>query len=351
MEESDVILLMVDVEHGITTGDRDLADLLRRGTTPLFLVANKADNAARERDASEFYSLGLGELWSVSALSGRGVADLLDEVVAAFPPDDGSADEDDETVKIALIGRPNVGKSSMLNAILGEERAIVSPVAGTTRDAIDTEMLWEGHKLLLIDTAGIRRSGKIQGTVEYYSVLRAQRAVERCDVAVTVIDSEEGLLDGDKRVSGIANEAGKASVLCINKWDVGRKKEQEAEPGKNPMYRVTQEMRDHMPFVAYAPVAFCSALRRTGIGAFVETALSAAENHAMRIPTGELNRLLRDAIDAHPLNDKGRSFKIRYATMASVKPPTIILFVNDPDMMHFFLQAVSGKSNPQGVFI
>ena len=335
MEESDVILLMVDVEHGITTGDRDLADLLRRGTTPLFLVANKADNAARERDASEFYSLGLGELWSVSALSGRGVADLLDEVINAFPPDDGGEAEDDETVKIALIGRPNVGKSSMLNAILGEERAIVSPVAGTTRDAIDTTMEWEGHKLVLIDTAGIRRSGKIQGTVEYYSVLRAQRAVERCDVAVTVIDSEEGLLDGDKRVSGIANEAGKASVLCINKWDVGRKKEQEAEPGKNPMYRVTQEMRDHMPFVAYAPVAFCSALRRTGIGAFVETALSAAENHAMRIPTGELNRLLRDAIDAHPLNDKGRSFKIRYATMASVKPPTIILFVNDPDMMHF----------------
>ena len=335
MEESDVILLMVDVEHGITTGDRDLADLLRRGTTPLFLVANKADNAARERDASEFYSLGLGELWSVSALSGRGVADLLDEVINAFPPDDGGEAEDDETVKIALIGRPNVGKSSMLNAILGEDRAIVSPVAGTTRDAIDTTMEWEGHKLVLIDTAGIRRSGKIQGTVEYYSVLRAQRAVERCDVAVTVIDSEEGLLDGDKRVSGIANEAGKASVLCINKWDVGRKKEQEAEPGKNPMYRVTQEMRDHMPFVAYAPVAFCSALRRTGIGAFVETALSAAENHAMRIPTGELNRLLRDAIDAHPLNDKGRSFKIRYATMASVKPPTIILFVNDPDMMHF----------------
>ena len=335
MEEADAILLMVDVESGITTGDRDLADLLRRGDTPLFLVANKADNAARERDASEFYSLGLGELWSVSALSGRGVADLLDAVIEAFPPDDGTTGDDDEAVKIALIGRPNVGKSSMLNAILGEERAIVSPVAGTTRDAIDTEMEWEGHKLLLIDTAGIRRSGKIQGTVEYYSVLRAQRAVERCDVAITVIDSEEGLLDGDKRVSGIANEAGKASVICVNKWDVGRKKEQEAEPGKNPMYRVTQEMRDHMPFIAYAPVAFCSALRRTGIGAFVETALSAAENHAMRIPTGELNRLLRDAIDAHPLNDKGRSFKIRYATMASVKPPTIILFVNDPDMMHF----------------
>ncbi len=335
MEEADVILLLVDVEHGIMAGDRELANLLRRTETPLFLVANKADNVTREQNASEFYELGLGQMYGVSAISGRGVGDLLDDVVDAFPPP-GETDEDDEdVVKIALIGRPNVGKSSMLNAILGEDRAIVSPVAGTTRDAIDTPMEWEGHKLLLIDTAGIRRSGKIQGTVEYYSVLRATRAVERCDVAVTVIDGEEGLLDGDKRVAGIAHDAGKASVLCVNKWDVARKIEQEAEPGKNPLYRVTQEMRDEMPFVGYAPVAFCSALKRTGIGAFVETCLSSAENNAMRIPTGELNRLIRDAVDAHPLNDKGRTFKVRYVTMASVKPPTIILFVNDPDMMHF----------------
>lgn len=336
LEEADVILFLGDAEHGVTPNDIELAEHLRRGgDTPLFLVVNKADNASRERDAAEFYELGMGQVYTVSALSGRGVADLLDDVVAAFPPDEGEGDEDEETVKIALVGRPNVGKSSMLNAILGEERAIVSPVAGTTRDAIDTYFEWEGHKLLLIDTAGIRRSGKIQGTVEYYSVLRAQRAIERCDVAAIVIDGEEGLLDGDKRVAGMAHEAGRAVILVVNKWDVGKQKIMNAAPGKNPLHTLTQMLRDEMPYVSYAPVAFCSALKRTGIGAAVETTLDAAQNHAMRIPTGELNRIVRDAVDAHPLNDKGRSFKIRYATMASVKPPTIVLFVNDPDMMHF----------------
>jgi len=335
MEEADVILFLGDVEEGVTSADRDLADLLRKGDTPLFLVVNKADNAARERDAAEFYELGLGEVYTVSALSGRSVGDLLDEVVAAFPPELPEAEEDEDTTRIALIGRPNVGKSSMLNAILGEERAIVSPIAGTTRDAIDTQFEWEGHKLLLIDTAGIRRSGKIQGTVEYYSVLRAQRAIERCDVAVTVIDSEDGLRDGDKRVAGMAHEAGKAAVLGVNKWDVGKQKTMEETPGKNPLALFTQHLRDEMPFVAYAPVAFCSALKRTGIGALIETALSSAESHAMRIPTGELNRIVRDAVDYRPLNDKGRTFKVKYATMASVKPPTIVLFVNDPEMLHF----------------
>jgi len=218
---------------------------------------------------------------------------------------------------------------------MGEERAIVSPVAGTTRDAIDTPFTWEGHKLLLIDTAGIRRSGKIQGTVEYYSVLRAQRAIERCDVAITVIDVEEGLRDGDKRVAGMAHDAGKAAVLIANKWDLGKQKVMDAQPGKNPLHTFTQELRDEMPFVSYAPVAFCSALNQTGIGAAVETILSASETHAMRIPTGELNRIIRDATEARPLNDKGRTFKVRYATMATVKPPTIVLFVNDPEMLHF----------------
>ena len=335
MEEADVILFIVDVEPGVTAIDEELADLLRKGDTPVLLVVNKADNAARERDAAEFYGLGLGEVYSVSALSGRGVADLLDVVVERFPPDEGEGEEDDDVVKIALIGRPNVGKSSLLNAILGEERAIVSPIAGTTRDAIDTPFDWEGHRLLLIDTAGIRRSGKIQGTVEYYSVLRAQRAIERCDVALIVIDSAEGLADGDKRVAGMAHEAGKASVLVVNKWDVGRQQTMEANPSKNPLQVFTQHLRDEMPFVAYAPIAFCSAVRRTGIGAMVETTLDAGQSHAMRIPTGELNRLLRDALDARPLNDKGRTFKVRYATMPSVKPPTIVLFVNDPDMLHF----------------
>ncbi|MDX1931728.1 MAG: ribosome biogenesis GTPase Der [Capsulimonadales bacterium] len=335
MEEADVILFLTDAEDGITSNDRDLADLLRRSEKPLFLVVNKADNPKRDQDAAEFYELGLGQVYSVSALSGRGVADLLDEVVRAFPPEDEETPEDDDTVRIALIGRPNVGKSSMLNAILGEDRTIVSPIAGTTRDAIDTPFEWEGQKLVLIDTAGIRRSGKIQGTVEYYSVLRAQRAIERCDVAVTVIDGEAGLLDGDKRVAGMAHEAGKAAVLCVNKWDEGRGQVLEANPGKNPMLAFTQVLRDELPFCTYAPVAFCSALKRTGIGAFIDTALDSAQNHALRVPTGELNRVVRDAVDSHPHTEKGRSLRVKYVTMPAVKPPTIILFVNTPELMHF----------------
>lgn len=335
MEEADVILFLCDGESGITSADRDLADQLRKAETPLFLVVNKADNAKRDQEAAEFYELGLGEVYSVSALSGRGVADLLDEMVKAFPPDTGAEEEDEDTIRIAIIGRPNVGKSSMVNAILGEDRVIVSPVAGTTRDAIDMPLMWEDNKILLIDTAGIRRSGKIQGTVEYYSVLRAQRAVERCDVAVTVIDSIEGLRDGDKRVAGMAHEAGKASVLCVNKWDEGREVVTAANVGKNPMRAFTQVLRDEMPYVNYAPVAFCSALKRTGIGGFVEATLDAAESHAQRIPTGELNRIVREAVESRPHSAKGRSLKIRYATMAAVKPPTIVLFVNDPELMHF----------------
>lgn len=335
MEEADVILFLADVEAGVTPDDRDLADMLRRSDTPLFVVVNKADNAKREQDATEFYELGLGDVYSVSALSGRGVGDLLDEVVLAFPPDTSDTEEDEDTVRIALIGRPNVGKSSMLNAILGEERSIVSPIAGTTRDAIDTRMEWEGNKLVLIDTAGIRRSGKIQGTVEYYSVLRATRAVERCDVACTVIDSFDGLKDGDKRVAGMAHDAGKAAVLVVNKWDIGRAVALEERPGKNPMTLFTKELRDEMPYVSYAPVAFCSALKGSGIPAFIEAALDAAQSHAQRVPTGELNRVIREAAEARPHTEKGRSLKIRYATMASVKPPTIVLFMNDPDLFHF----------------
>jgi GTP-binding protein len=340
MEEADVILMLCDGVQGVTVGDEELAEQLRKGAgeTPVFLIVNKADNAARDREAAEFYGLGLGNVYAVSALSGRGVGDLLDDVVAAFPPDVPEEETDDETVRIALIGRPNVGKSSMLNAILGEERTIVSPIAGTTRDAIDTTFEWEGRKLVLIDTAGIRRSGKIQGTVEYYSVLRAQRAIERCDVAATVIDSADGLRDGDKRVAGMAHEAGRAAVLVVNKWDVGKDNVpmmSVAAHKQTPMKIFTELVRDEMPFLSYAPLAFCSALRGTGIAAFIETAFAVHENHSLRIPTGELNRILREAAENRPLNDKGRTFKIRYVTMASVKPPTIVLFCNDPEMLHF----------------
>ena len=336
MEEADVILIVCDATQGVTPNDIELADQLRRAQgTPMFLAINKADNLKRAQDSTEFYSLGLGEIYPISALGGRGVADLLDDIVAAFPPMVPEPQFEHDVVRIALVGRPNVGKSSMLNAILGEDRAIVSPVAGTTRDAVDTPFEWEGRKIVLVDTAGIRRAGKIQGTVEYYSVLRATRAIERCDVAITVIDSIEGLLDGDKRVAGFAHEEGKAAVIAVNKWDLGRAKAMATYPQKAPMTAVTQHIRDEMPYVSYAPVAFCSAKAQSGIGPLIEACLDAADANAMRITTGELNRIFRDAVDARPTSHKGRPLKLRYATMVSVKPPTIILKVNDPESLHF----------------
>jgi GTP-binding protein len=337
MAEAEVIVLVVDTTVGLTADDFELANALRRSPKPLIVLANKVDNGDQEyRNVPEVYSLGFTEVFPVSALGGRGVADALDAIVGHLPPTPPpDADAEDDRVKIAIIGRPNVGKSSLLNAILGEERAIVSPVAGTTRDAVDTTFELNGHEIVLIDTAGIRRAGKIQGSVEYYTVLRALRAIERADVVMLVIDSIDGLTDGDKRVGGYAHEAGRAAVIVVNKWDAGRTEVLEESPGKNPMKIFSDHLRDQMPFLAYAPLAFTSALTGKGVPAAVDAALDAAENHSMRIPTGELNRLLRDAVDAHPYNEKGRSLKIYYATMPTVKPPQIVMFVNDPELMHF----------------
>ncbi|MBV9852481.1 MAG: ribosome biogenesis GTPase Der [Armatimonadetes bacterium] len=338
MAEADVIVFVVDTIAGLTADDFELATALRRSPKPLVVLANKVDNGDQEyRNVPEVYALGFPEVYPVSALGGRGVADALDAIVDHLPPPPPAPEEEaeDERTKIAIIGRPNVGKSSLLNAILGEERAIVSPVAGTTRDAVDTSFEFNGRELVLIDTAGIRRAGKIQGGVEYYTVLRALRAIERADVVMLVIDAIDGLTDGDKRVGGYAHEAGRAAVIVVNKWDAGRKDVLEEAPGKNPMKIFSDGLREQMPFMSYAPLAFTSALTGKGVAAAVDAALDAAENHAMRIPTGELNRLLRDAADAHPYNEKGRALKIYYATMPTVKPPTIVLFVNDPELMHF----------------
>ncbi|HZO88577.1 MAG TPA: ribosome biogenesis GTPase Der [Chthonomonadaceae bacterium] len=340
MAEADVILFTVDAADGMTSTDQDIADVLRASSQPVLLVVNKADNPRLEQEAAEFYSLGLGEVYIISAMHGRGIADVLDRVVSLFPPGADTEPEEEDEVRLAIVGRPNVGKSSLLNAILGEERAIVSPLPGTTRDAIDTSFAWDGQKLVLVDTAGIRRSGKIQGTVEYYMVLRARSALERSNVGMVVIDGSAGILDGDKRVAGMAHEAGRACIIVVNKWDLVDPGIL-PEPGRRPhasraaMEAFTAEFRKECPFLHYAPLVFVSAKERFSVRAAVETAITAAQNHAHRIPTGELNRLIRDAIERRPLLEHGRQFKVYYATMPRVQPPTILLFCNDAEMLHF----------------
>lgn len=324
IEEADLILFLVDSRDGLTGGDEDVAEVFRASGRPILMVANKADNEKREADTHEFYRLGLGEVFSVSAHSGRGVADLLDEVVSRLPADQG-AEEDEDRIRVAIVGRPNVGKSSLLNAILGEERVIVSPVAGTTRDAVDVPFEYGENSFTLIDTAGIRRAGKIQGSVEYYTVLRAERAIERADVGVLVVDAAMGLVDGDKRVAGLIDEAGKAVVVFVNKWDLVK--------GRTPKEFGTV-LRTDMPFLRYAPIVVGSAEQQKGTGDLLEACVDVANNHAMRLSTGELNRVIREAVDRRPHSSGGREFKIYYATQVRVKPPTFVLFVNNPKHVH-----------------
>lgn len=343
MTEADVILFIVDAADGMTGTDQDLADALRGSPRPILLVVNKADNKRLELEATEFYALGLGDLRTISALNGTGVADVLDEVVQLFPSEADIPEVEDDAIRIAIIGRPNVGKSSLLNAILGEERSIVSPIPGTTRDAIDTNFEWDGQKLVLVDTAGMRRSGKVQGTVEFYMVLRAQSAIERSDVGMVVIDAAQGITDGDKRVAGMAQEAGRACIVVVNKWDlvdpgVIYEKGKPRHASRAKIEEFTQKFRDECPFLAYAPLVFVSAQERFSVRHCVETAITAAQNHAFRIPTGELNRIIREAMERRPYSSHGRTLKIYYATMPRVNPPTILLFCNDASLMHFSYQ-------------
>lgn len=334
LAEADVVLFLADATAGLTDDDRVLANHLRPLKKPLFIVVNKADNPDRDFYANEFYALGLGDVWPVSGLHGRGVADLLDEVVALLPTAE-ELEENREEVRLAIVGRPNVGKSSLLNAFTGEQRSIVSDIPGTTRDAIDTQIEFKGERFRLIDTAGIRRKGKIQGTVEYYMVNRATRALERADCALVVINGPEGLTDGDKRIAKLAHESGRACVFAVNKWDI-------VEPGdplinsKSPIKKdFVKIIRDQVPELAYAPIVFTSALEGLGLEPVLRTVLAVLENYTFRISTGALNRLIHEAMFRRPYSSKGKAFKVYYATQVSTRPPSFVLFCNDPDLMHF----------------
>lgn len=349
LAEADVVLFLADATSGVTPDDRELANHLRPIQKPLFIVVNKADNPGRDAYANEFYELGLGDVWPVSGLHGRGVADLLDEIVALLPTAE-ELNDDREEVRLAIVGRPNVGKSSLLNAFTGEQRSIVSDIPGTTRDAIDTQIEYRGERFRLIDTAGIRRKGKIQGTVEYYMVNRATRALERAECALVVINGQEGLTDGDKRIAKLAHDAGKACVFAVNKWDV-LEPEDPLINTKSPEKReFIKTIRNEIPELAYAPIVFTSAKEGLGLEPVLKTVLSVLENYSFRISTGTLNRLIQDATFARPYSSKGKAFKVYYSTQVSTRPPAFVIFCNDPDLMHFsykrYLENQIRKHNP-----
>jgi GTP-binding protein len=349
LAEADAVLFLTDLTAGPTPDDWDLANRLRGFKKPVYILVNKADNPQRESLANEFYALGLGEIWPISSLHGRGVADVLDRAVSELP-DTGDQGEKAEEIRLAIIGRPNVGKSSMLNAFAGEQRAIVSNIPGTTRDAIDTLLEYKGESFRLIDTAGLRRKGKIQGTIEYYMAMRATRAVERADCALVVIDGTEGLTDGDKRIAKIAHDAGKACVFAVNKWD--QKEPPDGIPGKSsPLKKdFLKIIKDEVPELSYATVAFTSAKESAGLKPVLEKVLSSVENYNFRISTGVLNRIIQDAMFSKPYTSKGRAFKVYYATQVSTRPPTFVLFCNNPDLMHFsykrYLENQIRKAHP-----
>jgi GTP-binding protein len=324
---ADAVIFLTDATAGLTAADEEVADILRRSRKPVFLAANKAESPSAREAAVDFYSLGLQEVYPISALHGQGVADLLDEVVQALP---GRATKPDDTsVKLAIVGRPNVGKSSLLNQLLGEERVIVSPVPGTTRDAIDTRLEWEGTPLTLIDTAGIRRRGKVQPGVERYSVLRALRAIQRADVALLMVDAIEGITAQDAHVASFILDEWCGVVVLINKWDA-------IEKDTYTVQEYTRDVRARLKFLDYVPVLFVSALTGQRVNKVIPEALAVHRVRHERISTGKLNRLVQDAVARHaPPSKRGKRLKIYYTSQPGVAPPTFVFHVNDPGLVHF----------------
>ena len=330
---ADVILFVCDARAGISTEDADVAKILRQSKKPIVLAINKADSPKQEMNVYEFYNLGIGEPYPVSAANHLGLGDLLDAIVAKFGDKNTFGEpEDEDEIKVALIGRPNVGKSSIFNALVGEERSIVSNVAGTTRDAIDTPVTRDGQRYLFIDTAGMRRKSKIDEPIEKYSIMRSLRAVDRCDVVLMVFDAVEGVTEQDKKIVGYAHEAGKGVILVVNKWDL-------YEKDNTSTLRYTEMLRKELVFLQYAPVVYVSAMTKQRIHRLPEVIAYAAEQNAMRISTSVLNQVIEDAVAINPTpTEHGKRLKILYATQVKIKPPTFVIFVNDPEIMHFSYQ-------------
>lgn len=329
IETADVIIFLVDVRQGLVDADFQVADMLRRSQKPVVLAVNKADNYEKFLpDTYEFYNLGLGDPHPVSANSKLGFGDLLDEVVENCDPK-ALEEEEDERPKIAIIGKPNAGKSSIINKMLGEERVIVSDVAGTTRDAIDTVIQKNGKEYVFIDTAGLRRKNKIKEDLERYSVIRTVSAVERCDVAVLVIDATEGITEQDAKIAGIAHERGKGMIIAVNKWDL-------VEKDDKMIYKFTNKIREVLAYMSYAELVFISAKTGQRFPKIFDMLDAVIENHAMRVQTGVLNEILTEAVAMkQPPSDKGKRLKLYYMTQVSVKPPTFVVFINDRQLMHF----------------
>ncbi len=329
MDTADVILFLVDVRQGLVDADAKVADMLRRSHKPVVLVVNKVDSFDKMMmDVYEFYNLGMGEPVPVSAANRLGIGDMLD-IVLSHLDEEHFEEEDDDRPKIAIVGKPNVGKSSIINKLIGENRVIVSDIAGTTRDAIDTAVTYQGREYVFIDTAGLRRKNKIKEELERYMIIRTVGAVERADVVCLVIDAVEGVTEQDAKIAGIAHERGKGMIIAVNKWDA-------VEKNDKTIYRFTEKIRQTLSFMPYAELLFISAKTGQRLGKLYETIDAVVENHAMRVQTGVLNEIMTEAVAMQqPPTDKGKRLRLYYITQVSVKPPTFVIFVNDKELMHF----------------